>query len=194
MVRRRYGAVAVQGPPGLPGRLTAVRVAGILKPAPLLVSVYLPVDATVPEVLTLAERIGDWLQGQEPPWILGGDFNKRPELMDGLAIDRLWKGRFVRCHGSTCGESEIDFYCLHETLLPRVQHIYANDDTVVRPHVPVMLTLEGQGKHNRTLQKVPVPRVPSTPLIGPLKQWHSEDLVDTEGTGLTERWSKWARQ
>eukprot|EP00971_Amphidinium_carterae_P108879 2156043-Amphidinium_carterae.1 len=46
MVRRRYGAISVQGLQGLPGRLTAVRIAGITKPAPLLVSLYLPVDAT----------------------------------------------------------------------------------------------------------------------------------------------------
>eukprot|EP00971_Amphidinium_carterae_P107569 2130409-Amphidinium_carterae.1 len=71
MVRRRFGAVSVQGPQGMPGRVTAVRIAGIVKPAPLLVSLYLPVDATVPDLMVLAERIGDWLQKQEPPWILG---------------------------------------------------------------------------------------------------------------------------
>eukprot|EP00971_Amphidinium_carterae_P266223 5280722-Amphidinium_carterae.1 len=114
--------------------------------------------------------------------------------MDGLAIDRLWRGRFLGSHGPTCGESEIDFYCLHESLLPRVKHIYANDDTVVRPHVPVMLELEGQGKHNKVLQKVLVPRLPSTPLVGPLQQWQRSvpDIIEEEGP--SERWGKWAHQ
>eukprot|EP00971_Amphidinium_carterae_P090475 1791394-Amphidinium_carterae.1 len=114
--------------------------------------------------------------------------------MDGLAIDRLCKGRFLGSHGPTCGESEIDFYCLRETLLPRVKHIFANDDTVVRPHVPVMLELEGQGKHNKVVQKVPVPRLPSTPLVGPLQQWKSSVHDNTEGEGPADRWGKWARQ
>eukprot|EP00971_Amphidinium_carterae_P234367 4650574-Amphidinium_carterae.2 len=176
MIRRRYGAVAVAGPPGLTGRLTAIRIAGIAKAPPLLVLLYLPVDATVPELLQLAEPIGDGLQQQEPPLLLAGDFNKRPELMDGRAIDRLWQGRFVCAHGPTCGDSEIDFFCLHSTLLPRVKTILASDDTVVRPHVPVMMELVGQGKFNRMLQKVAVPRLPHTPLVGPLKEWRHPEV------------------
>eukprot|EP00971_Amphidinium_carterae_P185274 3679109-Amphidinium_carterae.1 len=194
MIRRRYGAVAVAGPPGLAGRLTAIRIAGIAKPPPLLMSLYLPVEATVPELLQLTERIGDWLQKQEPPWILAGDFNKRPELMDGLAIDRLWKGRFVCAHGPTCGDSEIDFFRLHSTLLPRVRSISASDDTVVRPHVAVVMELLGQGKFNRTLQKVAVPRLPHTPLIGPLKEWRHPEGSCCQELDITENWSKkWAR-
>eukprot|EP00971_Amphidinium_carterae_P347555 6489619-Amphidinium_carterae.4 len=178
-ITKRYGALKVEEPPELRGRLAAVRLAGIAKPQPLLVSLYLPVTG------------GSETQ-QDAPWIIAGDFNKRRECMDGLAIDRMWNARFVSAHGPTCGEHEIDYYCMHTALLPRIMAIYVNDDKVLRPHAPVWMELAGQGKFSRTIQKVAVPTLPHQKLCGPLKAWPHPEVTFEEEGDVTEQWQKWA--
>eukprot|EP00971_Amphidinium_carterae_P337050 6473685-Amphidinium_carterae.2 len=126
LVAKHIGAKQVQVPDLLEGKVTAVRLEGISAAKPLLVSVYLDVNATQEKLISLLCILGEWLDEQQPPFILGGDWNQHPHRLQHLGWPQF-----------------------HALLDSKVLGVEVEDYAVSRPHNPVRLMLRGRGPRVR---------------------------------------------
>ena len=91
------------------------------------------------ELLDEAARITKLLKG---PWILGGDFNMRPELLQSWATDNRAS---IHCTAApTCNANVYDYFIVHRSLTSAIVGVQSIGDVGGRPHVGARLLVNAR--------------------------------------------------
>ena len=93
------------------------------------------------ELLEEITRLTKLLKGS---WVLGGDFNMRPELLQSWAKENRAS---IHCSAApTCNASIYDYFIVHRSLTSAIIRVQTISDVGGRPHVGVRLFFERQEK------------------------------------------------
>eukprot|EP00971_Amphidinium_carterae_P352150 6492453-Amphidinium_carterae.1 len=171
-------------PVQLKGKATAIRLNGMSVAKPLLVSLYLDVNATREQLITTLSGLGMWLVEQQPPYILGGDWNQDPSILQQLGWAQFHDCIVRQTAEPTCNDHIRDFFLLHKLMDEKVLAVEVEGFSLSRPHSPVWLRLYGRGKTDRMLQvKRPKPMPTSKPIgpriLEPARSWQAHDTNET---------------
>lgn len=137
------------------------------------------------------------------PWIIGGDWNITPALLQSTKWLDIVKGAIVAVKAATCNGATYDYFVVAKQLLSSIRGAQRLDDAGVTPHWPSRLLIEGNARRTKTRLLKRPPKVPSPLPAGPLpkpddnifgdfnvtEQW-SQEIVDAS----TQKWYNAARK
>eukprot|EP00971_Amphidinium_carterae_P310976 6179825-Amphidinium_carterae.2 len=180
--------------PGTDGRACAVEVHGVLPHGILVISVYLATGVPVHAQLDVLAAIGDFLQGQDKPWLMAGDFQCEPAQMRQTEFPSSIAGVIVSTSQATCSTPpcrELDYWIVSVGLVPLLQSVSLDTLCQTRPHTGVALELRSADLS----QKVPVWRRPKGHLeevqMGPHQEALEHAWSWPEGTCPSDLEAAW---
>ena len=126
----------------------------------------------------LLRSVGRLLRTIGQPFIISGDFQVHPQILERSGLAAEFRGVVVRpgqiTYASGAAESEIDYFIISECLKPMVVSCYSKRHPSVSKHFVVLLELDGTNRSRRvqSIRKpkridacVPVGPVPPPPVI-----------------------------
>ncbi len=137
------------------------------------------------ENLAHLAQVGNFIksQGDDVPYIVGGDFQCSPADIAATGLATQMGGDIVAsgCPRGTCRSSrhasEIDFYIIHRLLTVGVDTVTVVEGAGTRPHVPVALSFKPRLTTARALVLRMPPPIGTTRVHGPLppppEEWNS---------------------
>ena len=171
-----------------------------------LYSIYLLVgDKDGPANMDSLQLILDHASKHGNPFVLAGDFNMEPYLLQGM-LARLCSPAVVQHAGCpTClgtHPANLDYFVLHENLQMLCRKVSTCSEASTRPHIPVHLDLLGAMAATPVLVHSSPPRASVAPVCGPQldpagiwQDWHEVEkkAADLQGQikleHLFEAWS-----
>ncbi|CAK0871994.1 unnamed protein product, partial [Prorocentrum cordatum] len=200
------------------GRCLACKCRAPDSPALLLVSLYLHhsvrPDASNGGILS---DLGEFVSSQSEDYIIGGDFNFGPDLLEGMGFAKAVGGLLIttpdNTHYPSLGDpAKFDYFVVSSPLAKGLSEAKVRLDTTLNPHRPVSLTFHPRLRQLKALAFRKPPPLPVDPPFGPRPQECSTDwdlvldLVNTavdrvslgDGDGaaarLSEGYGLWANR
>ncbi len=130
--------------------------------------------ANLGHLQTIGRCVG--MQGDHVPCIMGGDWQVAPEMMaaTGFAtqagMTMVASGHARGTYRAARSSSELDYFLLTNDLALGMDSVQTVEGAGVRPHVPVRLTFRPRMASTRALHLRCPPPLPTSRMIGPLRQ------------------------
>ena len=149
-------------------RFKAAWVGGVLRGGIHCCSVYLKDSVGASETnLNLLQEVATFLSCVKGPWVIGGDWNMSPQLLESTQFLSMVHGVIVAPDSPTCNGSIYDYFVISEGLLPAVAGIARIDDAGLSPHWPTRLYLRSDARRHLVRQLVRPRKVPGLLPCGP---------------------------
>jgi len=150
-------------------RLHAGHVQAVMRGGIHVVSIWL-IDGVglSPENLMILEHAAEVILKLRGPWVIGGDWNLLPSVLEASKWLELVGGIIVATALTTCHSSTYDFFVVSEGLEGAVLGVQRIDDAGLHPHYPSRLLLAGNARSNFVRKLVRPPAVPGALPQGPL--------------------------
>ncbi len=142
-----------------------------------LVSLYLEDGKGIgKENLEHIAAVGNFIgyQGADVPYIIGGDWQCKPEDLATTGFACQTGGEIISsaCPRGTCRSSrkasEIDYFVVHRMMAVGIQQVKTVEDARTRPHVPVAVEFMPRLVAARTLVLRMPPKISTERVFGPL--------------------------
>ena len=185
----------------LGGRIRVSFVNAVLTGGLYVVSIYLWHSEGLSERnLTLLHSLGRLLASLRAPWIVAGDWNIIPSLLEKSGWLSLVKGRIHAAGSATCHLNEYDYFVLDARLSRAVVCVRPISEAGISPHIPVRLYLRGNARRLMVRVIISPTKIPAFLPAGCLPLWADqgwdsiapEDSVDTfSRLGLEKAIADW---
>ena len=120
--------------------------------------------------LTILQEVAAVVSQLRGPWVLGGDWNMTPQLLETTNWLRMVQGVVVAPTAPTCNGSTYDFFVVSAGLRPAVAAVQRLDDAGLHPHWPARLLIRGNARRPMVRRLVRPCAVPGVLPHGPLPQ------------------------
>eukprot|EP00959_Pyramimonas_sp_CCMP1952_P298769 6249150-Pyramimonas_sp.AAC.1 len=136
-------------------------------------SIYLPADDPLGAVGSeILGRVGEGLHSLGPPFVLGGNWNATPEVLQDMGWPSILRGRIVRPDSCTCKSTAkkwrtIDHFVMSAGLAANVLSCEISRKASVKPHWPVVVKFKGRPLDEK-INILRLPRLfPTELVVGP---------------------------
>ena len=132
-------------------------------------SVYLKDSEGASETnLQLLQEIAIFLSCLKGPWIIGGDWNMSPQILESTNFTAMVRGVIVAPAAPTCNGAVYDYFVISEGLQPCVAGVARVDDAGLNPHWPARIYLRSDARRHLVRQLVRPRKIPGQLPDGPL--------------------------
>ena len=149
-------------------RFKASWIGGLLRGGFHCASIYLKDSEGASERnLNLLQEVAIFLSCLKGPWIIGGDWNMAPQVLERTQFVNMVRGVVVAPSAPTCNASVYDYFVVSEGLLPAVAGVARIEDAGLNPHWPVRLYLRGDARKHLVRQLIRPAKIPGVLPHGP---------------------------
>eukprot|EP00969_Alexandrium_andersonii_P348178 15395888-Alexandrium_andersonii.AAC.1 len=128
------------------GRVIVSHLGAVCSGGIFLVSAYFWCnEGTSQRNLAILQAVAQMVRQLHGPWVMAGDFNFSPSVLEGTGWLALVRGAIVATGQATCkGAAEDDYFVVDARLRGAVVGVALVNDTGSRPHSAVRLWLKGR--------------------------------------------------
>ena len=176
-------------------RLHHAWMGGVQRGGIHIVSIYLWTGEGLSERnLALLHRLKLVLRALKGPWVVGGDWNIEPELLQSSGWARFLRGQLFVPKGPTCGDRRYDYFLTSTSLAHAVAGAQNISDIGGRPHRPSRLLI-ARGQCRPKVRRMVKPRaIPSNlPPTAPKKPPSYSDVLSVRpnAESLASAFAQW---
>ena len=176
--RRRTGLHAHTGivKEGYQHRLQASWLGAVMRGGIHLCSIWLVHSQGLSETnLAILAEAAALLGAIAGPWVIGGDWNISPQLLESCGWLDVIHGKIVATPLPTCNGSTYDFFVVSRSIAHAVVGVSRIDDAGFKPHFPSRLYIAGDARRKAVRRLVRPRRIHGSLPHGPLPQSGNDD-------------------
>ena len=118
--------------------------------------------------MAILQEVAAAITALKGPWILGGDWDLEPHVLQGSGFLRMVRGTMVAPALPTCNGKTYDYFVVSERLAHLVAGVARIEDGGLHPHWPSRLYVRADGRRHLVRKIVRPERVPGVLPFGPL--------------------------